>query len=64
MRRLEKLYTRRKIMNNEKFEDGIYTELFVVKDGERYNLKVVTIKEMSNMLVEALMNGIEELVKL
>lgn len=50
-------------MNNEKFEDGIYTELFVVKDGERYNLKVVTIKEMSNTLVEALMDGIEELVK-
>ena len=45
-------------------DDGIYAELFAVKDGTRYNAKVVSIKEMSTILTNSLMDGIEELWKL
>ena len=45
-------------------DDGIYAELFAVKDGIRYNVKVASIKEMSTTLTNSLMDGIEELWKL
>lgn len=51
-------------MNNEKIEDGIYVEFFAVKDGERYNAKIVSMKEIATTLTGSLMDGIESLVKL
>lgn len=51
-------------MNNEKIEDGIYVEFFAVKDGERYNAKIVSIKDIATILTGSLMDGIENLVKL
>lgn len=51
-------------MNNEKIEDGIYVEFFAVKDGERYNVKIVSIKDIATTLTGSLMDGIESLVKL
>ena len=44
-----------KIINN----NGIYIEVFTMKDGERYNFKTINLKEVSNILVNSLMNGIE-----
>ena len=44
-----------KIINN----NGIYIEIFAMKDGERYNFKTINLKEVSNILVNSLMNGIE-----
>ena len=44
-----------KIINN----NGIYIEVFAIKDGERYNLKTVNLKEASNILINNLMKGIE-----
>lgn len=41
--------------------DGIYVELFAVKDGVRYNAKIIDMKEVSIVLTNSLMNGIEEL---
>ena len=41
--------------------DGLYIELFVVKNGARYNYKVVSVKELSNLLVNSLMDGISKL---
>ena len=41
--------------------DGIYIDIFVVKDGEKYLLKTINMKEVSNILVDNLMNGIEEI---
>lgn len=51
-------------MNNEKIEDGIYVEILAVKDGERYNVKIVSMKEIATTLTSSLMDGIESLVKL
>ena len=42
-------------------DDGIYTELFAVKNGIRYNAKIVDMKEVSTTLTGSLMDGIEKL---
>ena len=41
--------------------DGIYMELFAVKDGVRYNAKIIDMKEATMVLTNSLMNGIEKL---
>lgn len=41
--------------------DGIYMELFAVKDGNRYNAKVINMKDVSTTLTSSLMDGIEKL---
>lgn len=41
--------------------DGVYMELFAVKNGIRYNAKVVDMGEASRVLTNGLMDGIEKL---
>ena len=41
--------------------DGVYMELFAVKDGVRYNAKIIDMKEVSITLTNSLMDGIEKL---
>ena len=41
--------------------DGIYMELFAMKDGVRHNVKIVNIREMSQILTNSLMDGLEKL---
>lgn len=41
--------------------DGVYIELFAVKDGIRYNAKIIDMKEVSTTLTNSLMDGIEKL---
>lgn len=42
--------------------DGVYIELFAVKNGVRYNAKIVDMKEVSAVLVNSLMDGIGKIV--
>lgn len=42
--------------------DGIYVDIFAVKDGKKYFLKTIDIKDVSKILVDSLMNGIEEIM--
>ena len=44
-----------------KRDDGIYMQLFCVKDGMRYDMKVVSLKDVSTTLTNSLMDGIEKL---
>lgn len=46
---------------DEKNKDGIYMELFAIKDGVRYNAKIVNMKEVSTILTNGLMDGIQKL---
>lgn len=47
---------------NKMFEnDGIYMEVYVVRDGVRYNVKTIGMQEVSLTLTAHLMDGIEEL---
>lgn len=42
-------------------KDGIYIELFAVKDGVRYNAKIVDMREVSTTLTSSLMDGLDTL---
>ena len=42
-------------------DDGIYMELFAVRDRIRYNAKVVNMNEASKILTNSLMDGVEKL---
>lgn len=44
-----------------KLQDGVYVQLFAVKDHVQYKGKVLNLTEVSTILVNHLMNGIEEL---
>lgn len=44
-----------------KRDDGIYIQLFCVKNGVRYDMKVIDLKEVSTTLTNSLMDGIEKL---
>lgn len=41
--------------------DGVYMELFAVKDGVRYNARIIDMKKVSAILTNSLMDGIEKL---
>lgn len=45
-----------------KFEDGIYVDIFAIKDCKKYPLKTINMKDVSEILVNNLMNGIEEVM--
>lgn len=42
-------------------DDGVYMELFAVKNGMRRNVKVVSMSEASKTLTNGLMDGVEKL---
>ena len=46
---------------NNAMNDGIYMELFAIKDGMRYNVKVMNMNEAVNILTNSLLDGIEKL---
>lgn len=43
--------------------DGVYMELFVIKNGIKYTAKTINVKEVSSILTNSLMDGIEKLWK-
>lgn len=43
-------------------KDGIYFELFAVKDGVRYNAKIIDIKEVSKIMANSVMNGLGKVI--
>lgn len=44
-------------------DDGLYAELFAVKNGMKYSAKIISMSEMSTTLVNGLMDGIENMYK-
>lgn len=42
--------------------DGMYIEVFAVKDGIRYNAHIINIKDVSGTLVNSLMDGLQKIV--
>ena len=43
-------------------KDGIYFELFAVKDGVRYNAKIIELKEVSEIMANSLTNGLGKII--
>lgn len=46
---------------NPSVDDGVYMELFAVKNGVRCNVKIIDVKEASMTLANSLMDGIAKL---
>lgn len=44
-------------------DDGLYAELFAVKNGMKYSAKIISMSKMSTTLVNGLMDGIENMYK-
>ena len=45
----------------EYMKDGIYMEVFAVKNGVRYTARILDMKEATLILTNGLMDGIENL---
>lgn len=43
-----------------KRDDGVYVQVFAVKDGIRYDMKVINLREVSISLTNSLMDGVEK----
>lgn len=43
-------------------KDGIYFEIFAVKDGVRYNAKIIDAKEVSGIMANSVMNGLGKVI--
>lgn len=43
------------------YDNGCYIELFAVKDGIRYNRKVINLNDATKTLVNGLMDGVDKL---
>ena len=44
--------------------DGIYLEIFALKEGKRINFKIVSLRQLSNVLTNGLMNSVEKLIEI
>ena len=43
-------------------KDGIYFEVFAVKDGIRYNMKIIDLGEVSKVMTNSLMDGLGKVI--
>ena len=43
-------------------ENGIYLEIFVMKNGKRYNVKTISLTHLSTTLTNGMMDAMEELI--
>lgn len=43
-------------------KDGIYFEIFAVKDGVRYNAKIIDAKEVSEIMANSVMDGLGKVI--
>ena len=45
-----------------KYNDGIYFEVFAVKDGVRYNAQIISINDISKVLTNSLLDVLQEII--
>ena len=43
-------------------KDGIYFEIFAVKDGVRYNAKIIDAEEVSEIMANSVMDGLGKVI--
>jgi hypothetical protein len=43
-------------------KDGFYFEIFAVKDGVRYNTKIIDVKEVSEIMVNSVLDGLGKVI--
>lgn len=42
--------------------DGLYAEIFAMKDGVRYDSHIVNIDDASKILIDCLVDGIQKII--
>lgn len=42
--------------------DGLYAEIFAMKDGVRHNSHIVNIDDASKILIDCLVDGIQKII--
>lgn len=45
-------------------KDGIYFEIFAVKDGVRYNARIIDAKVVSSIMANSVMDGLGKVIGL
>ena len=45
-----------------RYKDGIYFEIFAIKDGVRYNSQIISLNEVSKVMTNSLMDGLQEII--
>lgn len=43
-------------------KNGIYFELFAIKDGVRYNAKIIPVEEVSKIMANSVMDGLGKVI--
>lgn len=43
-------------------KDGIYFQIFAIKDGIRYNAKIIHVKEVSEIMTNSVMDGLGKVI--
>lgn len=43
-------------------KDGIYIEVFAVRDGVRYNAQVISLNDVTKILTNSILNGVQEII--
>lgn len=49
-------------MQDYDLKDGVYIETFVVKDGQRYNAKIISMSDVTKILVNGMVDGVGKLL--
>ncbi len=49
---------------NETTNNRIYLELFIVNDGKRVNIKTIDLVDVSSILTNKVVEGLEEIIKI
>lgn len=44
--------------------DGIYFDVFVIKDGIRYNVRTLPVTQVSNILTNAMLDGLGNIINI
>ena len=50
------------VMHGMKYNDGVYIEVFAVKDGVRYNAQVISLNDVTKILTNSLLDGIQKII--
>ena len=48
----------REMKNN----DGVYIAVFAIKDGVRYNAQVISLNDVTKILTNSLLDGVQEII--
>lgn len=43
-------------------KDGIYFEVFAMKDGKRYNAKIISVAEVSKIMANSVVDGLGKVI--